>query len=340
MLTDEQLERRQRSLGASEIAAVVGLDPRKTVVDIWATKRRGQLLEHAPIIANDVEPEPDEPLAVAGRIDTDPRQLGNLFEDAIARAYEHRTGNLVAPSPGTVEHAAKSWATCTPDRLIVDGGLECKLVGAWMRKDWPSDGIPEYVSLQCQWSMHVTGAEAWDVAALVDGTDLRIFRVERDEELIVDIDDMATDFWRDHVLGDLMPPIDRPDAALRILQARWRQDDGTTATAKAEASEVVRRLVLAQERERDAKTEVATMKAILCGMTGSARSLAGPWGRFDWPSHQGTPRWKEIAEELAGGVVPAAVVERHRGDGFRAAKIYPHREWKRRLIESTQEVTT
>ena len=39
MLTPEQLERRRSSIGASDVAAILGLDPYRTGLDIWLQKR-------------------------------------------------------------------------------------------------------------------------------------------------------------------------------------------------------------------------------------------------------------------------------------------------------------
>jgi predicted phage-related endonuclease len=43
------------------------------------------------------------------------------------------------------------------------------------------DGVPEYVQLQVMHQLAVTGKQAADVAVLIGGQELQVFRIERDE---------------------------------------------------------------------------------------------------------------------------------------------------------------
>jgi len=350
MLTAEQIERRRCTLGASEIASVAGLRSRYTALDVWATKRRGPKLDIPPIIVED-EPDADTCDAFDMVVDTDVRTAGSILEAGIVALYEHRTGTRTIPSP-TRRHAEHEWQTATPDRLVrpsnvlldnrgdalvassVDRGLECKLVGHWMRRDWPSDGIPDYVATQCQWCMYITGLDLWDVAALVDGTDFRIVRVERDDELIEGLVELANAFWHDNVLADVMPTAGTGDDVRRVLTARWRTDNGKTVELSGEqleqATAVAEELYSSQKVERQSRARTKELKAILSVMCGENKGLAGPFGRYDFSSRQGTPKWKDIAEELAEGAIPNEVIERHRGQGFRHSKFYPHTKWRAR----------
>ena len=91
--------------------------------------------------------------------------------------------------------------------------------------------------------------------------------------------------------------------------------------------------MVSQKVEREAKKRGKELKAILCGLCGEYKSVAGPWGRFDWPTQQGNPKWKDVAEELADGrPLPDELLERHRGGGFRKPALYAHRKWKERVV--------
>jgi predicted phage-related endonuclease len=67
--------------------------------------------------------------------------------------------------------------------------LECKTAGIHGARLW-RDGVPEYVQLQVMHQLAVTGHRAADVAVLVGGQELRIFRIERDEALIARLIEM------------------------------------------------------------------------------------------------------------------------------------------------------
>jgi predicted phage-related endonuclease len=67
--------------------------------------------------------------------------------------------------------------------------LECKTAGIHGARLW-KDGVPEYVQLQVMHQLAVTGHKAADVAVLIGGQELRIFRIERDEALIARLIEM------------------------------------------------------------------------------------------------------------------------------------------------------
>ena len=344
MLTEKQLKRRQRTIGASEVAAIVGVDPRRGPIDVFARKRRGRDAEHDPIVVEPL-PEPDKPLAVAGMIDTEPRQLGGIFEGALGDAYATRTGHRVTRWQQHIVHPDHPWVSCTPDVAIntqmasaPEGGGELKMVGHWMRGDWPAEGIPPYVVTQCQWCMFVTGLSWWDVTALVDGTDLRIVRVERDDTMIRDMFEIAEAFWFGCVVADQMPMDATPQSVMQVVVERWRQDNGKTLEVDDDQlTEAARLFAIAHEVERAAKQVKAAAKAALVARCGPYRKLVGPWGSLSFPTKPGSVSWKAIAEELAGGVIDEELLEKHRGDAYRDARVYPHKRWKQRRLDEVAE---
>jgi len=60
----------------------------------------------------------------------------------------------------------------------------------------------------------------------------------------------------------------------------------------------------------------------LTEIVGDSYGVAGPWGKFLWYPRAGSPEWKEIAHALAGGTVPQAMIEQHRGDACRVPRLY------------------
>lgn len=116
------------------------------------------------------------------------------------------------------------------DREVVGTGdvaiLECKTAGMNGARLW-RDGVPEYVQLQVQHQLAVTGKAAGDVAVLICGQELQIHRIERDDALITRLIELEARFWR-YVETDTPPPADGSDSAASALQCLYPRDSGQT----------------------------------------------------------------------------------------------------------------
>ena len=342
MLTAEQRKVRSRGIGASEIAAILGVpNPGgKTIVDVWARKCRGPKNELPPLVDVD-EPEPETCAAFAPYIKGDARTAGSVLEVGIAALYEMMTG-LVTSTSGTLSHPKHSWALATPDRWVahsptetIDRGLEIKLVGERQaRAHWPEDGIAQHVELQCQWCMWVTGLARWDVCALVGGSVPRVVRVERDDALIEDVADVCRSFWFDCVLANEPPPPPTAAAALGLARSVWPNDDGLDVAAPEQAAQYARELLLVARERKALEAREDELKAALATMVGPHARMTAPWGSFSHKTQAGRVSWSAVANELAGGVVPLAVIEKHRGAPTRKAAFYPFKRWATRLLAS------
>lgn len=102
--------------------------------------------------------------------------------------------------------------------------LECKTAGLNGARLW-KDGVPEYVQLQVMHQLAVTGKQAADVAVLIGGQELRVHRIERDEELIQRLITLERQFW-DCVEQDRQPTADGSDSADQALQCLYPQESG------------------------------------------------------------------------------------------------------------------
>jgi predicted phage-related endonuclease len=89
------------------------------------------------------------------------------------------------------------------------------------------DGVPEYVQLQVMHQLAVTGKQAADVAVLMGGQELQVFRIERDAEMIAQLIQLEQQFWG-YVERDQEPPADGSDSADLALRCLYPRDSGTT----------------------------------------------------------------------------------------------------------------
>lgn len=213
------LKGRQTGIGGSEIAAIVGLNQFKTPMQIWESKVN-------PIVEDNATSEP--------------AYWGNTLEEVVAKEYAKRTGRKVQRITTQMRHPDFSFAIANIDRAVInpeisgnvrfkdgklttDRILECKTANGFSVKQWGdigSDQVPDSYLIQCQWYMGVTGASICDLAVLIGGQDFRIYTINRDDDLIIDLLEQGAAFW-ELVQNKIAPdPINYPEAI-----KKWSKSD-------------------------------------------------------------------------------------------------------------------
>ena len=211
---DEWLTVRRQGIGSSDAAAAVGLNPYKSQLQLWMEKtgRDGAL----PV----VDPIDDQ----------SPMYWGTLLEPIVAAHYTRRSGHRVRRVNAVLQHPEHSWMLANIDREVVGASdvqiLECKTAGIHGARLW-RDGVPEYVQLQVMHQLAVTGKQAADVAVLLGGQELQVFRIERDDTLIAQLVALEQQFWG-YVERDQQPPADGSASAELALRCLYPRDSGTT----------------------------------------------------------------------------------------------------------------
>ena len=215
-LTPEQLASRRHTLGASEIAAVCGLDPFRGPWDVWADK-----------MGIDIR----QPFSEA--------DMGHLFERPLLEHYSRTTG-VALTYPDTLIHPLHKWVSATPDGLARDRVVQCKIVGMNMAHKWDA-GVAEYVVCQVQWEMFVTELPLAVVVACVGGTDYRALDVPADLEIQQSLFDLGREFWEQHVLTGVPPDPDASEACRKAISSRHRKVSADMIPASRELVEMARK---------------------------------------------------------------------------------------------------
>lgn len=208
------LQVRQGGIGSSDAAAAVGLHPYKSRLQLWMEKTgRDAGLPQA---------DPND--------DQSPMYWGTLLEPIVAAHYTRRTGHRVRRLNAVLQHPDHPWMLANIDREVVGAGdvqiLECKTAGIHGARFW-NDGVPAYVQLQVMHQLAVTGKQAADVAVLLGGQDLQVFRIVRDDAMIAQLIALERQFW-DCVERDQAPAADGSDSADLALRALYPRDSGST----------------------------------------------------------------------------------------------------------------
>lgn len=256
------LQQRRTFLGASEVAAVCGLDPFRSPLDVWASKK-GLIADSRSVAAD----------------------LGNLFEAPLLNYYAARNGRTLT-QPGTLQRPDHPWMAATPD-AIADGqrNVQVKVVGRHMVQLWGAEP-PDYVQAQVQWEMWVAGLAITDVVACLGGTDYQEFAVARHDGAIGYLVELCSRFWTDYVVADRMPEIDGSDSARAILAALYPNPTAGMGDAPAEVVQMARAY-----RELGQQTAALEAQRDLIG--NRLRQAIGDSDGLKWPG--GYVSWKKTS---------------------------------------------
>ncbi len=294
MTRDEWLAARKSGIGGSDAAAILGISPFRTAVDVWLDKTGRK--------------PPQE--------ETEAMRIGTELEDFVARRYAEQSGHAVQRFNRMLRRGV---LLGNLDRLVIPDGekvashmgeirtdtlLECKTAS----RDW-GDGVPLYYQTQVQHYMGLDERlEHADVAVLfLVHKHFATYRVERDDEAIRLMSERLTAWWQKHVLGDEMPP----PTSEEDCKALWaRSNPGKSVEASDEVGDAVSRYRELSETADAAEAEMKTLRDAICAAMGDAEVLTSPLdGKpiVTWKSAKDRTKtdWEAVAREL--GATPEQI---------------------------------
>jgi putative phage-type endonuclease len=204
--TPEWHEARRSSLGASEVAAVLGLSPWQTPLSVYMAKMgvRNEIPENLAYFGRALEP------VIAKWIEDTSDEVSRLHDGFSARAE------------------AWPWLTVSPDRITYDDEslsvhpipVELKTSSAFGRDKW-SEGVPLFYQAQVQAQIAVLDAPYGWLAVLHGGNEPELYRIERDDDFIQNhLIPKTKAFWEDHVLSQVPPEPTSCGPGLRASPSR------------------------------------------------------------------------------------------------------------------------
>lgn len=199
---------RMGSIGGSDAASVLGLNPYSSPYALWAEK------------AGKVAPED-----ISGK---EAVRLGVFLEPYVAQRFTEETGKKVRRENYILKNSDFPWAHANVDRLVIGerAGLECKTTSALNLQKFKGGEYPANYYCQCMHYMAVTGYEKWYLAVLIGNHDFRVFEIQRDEDEIAALMDAEKRFW-ECVEGNLPPAVDGRPATAEALEAMYDDEGGT-----------------------------------------------------------------------------------------------------------------
>lgn len=178
---------RKGFIGGSDIAAVMGLNPWKSALQLWAEKT-GKI---APKDLSDIE-----------RV-----EIGTELEEYVARKFEKKTGYKLRRDNRDLRHPLYDYMVVHIDRLVLDGEsiFEAKTTSVYMERHWEGEDIPQQYVLQVMWGMGLAKRPRGFIAVLIGGQKFAWKEIRFDQELFDKMVEAAKNFWENFVLADVAP---------------------------------------------------------------------------------------------------------------------------------------
>ncbi|MFN7976372.1 MAG: YqaJ viral recombinase family protein [Acidobacteriota bacterium] len=259
MSDEDWLAARRRVLTATDAAAILGVHPWKSALQVYAEKVQGVELTQA----------------------TRRMRWGQRLEDDVADAYSEESGRRVAlPETRLSIHPAIPWMGASLDRLVEDdvrgrGVLEIKAI--WRSGD---DEVPAHWLVQVAHQMEVAQLPWASIASLSYGERLEWTDVEADGDFRRLLLARLEEFW-ERVQRRRPPAPDASDSAARAVRALYHGDDGTTATLPPESATWARSYVEAsQEITRLGRVKQEAQNRLMAAMGEASLAVAADGTRF------------------------------------------------------------
>lgn len=194
---DRWLQERRTGIGSSDAATILGLNPWKSPLELYADK-----------------------LGIGDAEDAgEAAYWGTKIEPLVLSRFASETGRKTARAGILLRSKARPFQLATLDGTqITERGVGSVEVKCTSLEDRWEDGIPPYVHAQCQHQLAVTGYEFGSVAVLFKGRAFFYADFERDDDFIGEMTRMEMEFWNRVV--DLEPPSPLGSEADRAIIAK------------------------------------------------------------------------------------------------------------------------
>lgn len=258
-ITASQRLARRRAIGSSDAAAILGVDPKRSALEVYLSK-----------VADLEEDETSEPVA-----------LGNRFEEAILDHAADRLSLRIEKNVGPIVCPEASCLAANLDAVVVapshlERAMEAKFTGLGHLFGEPgTDQLPERVLVQTSFQMGcLPTLELIYVPVLLarwGRPRVEIYEAPRVNDLVDLILERCEEFWRLHVEPQI-PPNPTPglgEAALSVLK-RVRRQPAAVAEIPAELALAYREASEAAKEAEDAK---ARAQAALLAAGGDAEGF-------------------------------------------------------------------
>jgi putative phage-type endonuclease len=199
---------KQKGIGGSDVATILGLNPYKTPFTLWLEKT-GQI--EPPTLNNEYI------------------EWGNLLEPVIREKFAKETGFEVYENHWVMLHDTHDFMVANVDGEVINstgekGILEIKTAGERMRDQW-ENGPPHHYMLQLQHYLAVCDYSYGYIAVLIGGNTFKYYLVERDDYVIDNLIQAEIEFMK-MIETNTPPEISGHQADSNYLADTFPEDNG------------------------------------------------------------------------------------------------------------------
>lgn len=233
----EWLEERRKGIGASDCAAVLGMNPWRTPYQVYLEK-----IGEVKVWSGNAQ-----------------MSWGLLMEPAIRQFYSDKTGRDVLLPDKILFHSKYPFMLASLDGFTYDRRV-VEIKTARSGKGWGEPGtneIPDYYALQVQHQMIVTSFEVADVIVSIGGGSPELYEIPHDKELQEMIIEACAVFWQRVVEGNPPDAVSYADAVARYSRS---QAEGAVVASQKEID-----WIGAMKAVRDKKAELEAMEEEIKG---------------------------------------------------------------------------
>jgi putative phage-type endonuclease len=240
-------EERRNSIGASEVAAILGLSPYNTAGDVYRSK-----------------------LGIDKHFDPVLSYIGHASESIVDGWITRFSGLDLDPKPGFMARSVEwPWLHASFDRVHEHPmiPIQIKTASAWANHEW-DEGVPTGIQVQVMTELAVSGAPRGLVVVWIGGREFRHYWLARDDRFIHDyLIPTTRDFWDANVRAKVDPPPMSLDEVNALPTEAAEVELSESAFETLERITVLNSDITAQDEERKA------LKVALAQYTGTADTL-------------------------------------------------------------------
>ncbi len=223
---EEWLERRKKTIGGSDAAAVVGLNPYSSQYYLFSEKT-GKIPGFSGNLATEV---------------------GTFLEEFVAKKFEQETGKKVRRENAFIYNDEYPWAHANVDRVVCNESalLEIKTTDSLNMKKFKNGEYPANYYCQAIHYLSVTGKERCYLAVLIGNKEFRWFVIERDEAEIAALMTAEADFW-EYVKNNTPPPVDGYKATTDAVNSIYADSNDNVVDLYGHRSDLSQYIALNQQ---------------------------------------------------------------------------------------------
>lgn len=248
MTHEEWLALRKSSIGGSDSAACVNMNPYSGLLTLYADKMG---------MSKDKET-------------TEAMRLGTDLEQYVAERFMEKAGKKVRNDFAMYADDTYDFLTANIDRKVVgeNSGLECKVMGSFNGYNLEDGDVPSHYFCQCQHYAMVMGFDMVYLAILVLQRGLYVVEIKRDDEFIKSLREAEIAFWKGYVEPGIMPQPEG-EADMNTLKEIYPDASKGTEISIPGLDHLIKDYKAYGELEKQYKEKKLHVQSQICAMLGT-----------------------------------------------------------------------